>query len=144
MNDPTLKKSDQQPESTMSPTKASSSPSSSEPAAASSDEKKKPSTSKSRFKNLDIEDLTEEELDDIARALAGPPNPRRRRIIMIVILIIFACIVGNVIFGMTQNKPDVLDTNQFVSAVNDGYVSRVVYKTNDSSVLGDYDASAFW
>lgn len=144
MNDPTLKKSDQQPESTMPPTKASSSPSSSEPAAASSDEKKKPSTSKSRFKNLDIEDLTEEELDDIARALAGPPNPRRRRIIMIVILIIFACIVGNVIFGMTQNKPDVLDTNQFVSAVNDGYVSRVVYKTNDSSVLGDYDASAFW
>jgi len=128
----------------MPPTKASSSPSSSEPAAASSDEKKKPSTSKSRFKNLDIEDLTEEELDDIARALAGPPNPRRRRIIMIVILIIFACIVGNVIFGMTQNKPDVLDTNQFVSAVNDGYVSRVVYKTNDSSVLGDYDASAFW
>lgn len=144
MNDPTPKKSDQQPESTMPPTKASSSPSSSEPAAASSDEKKKPSTSKSRFKNLDIEDLTEEELDDIARALAGPPNPRRRRIIMIVILIIFACIVGNVIFGMTQNKPDVLDTNQFVSAVNDGYVSRVVYKTNDSSVLGDYDASAFW
>ena len=58
-------------------------------------------------------------------------------VIILAIVVYLAFSVGSSLFG-GGTRPDVLPTNQFVSAVEDDRVESVTYKTSDGSVAGSY------
>ncbi len=72
----------------------------------------------------------------------GEPNGGRRGSTVVSLLIVVA-IVCYLVFSMgnpfaSGDQPDVLATNEFVTAVQDGRVSEVTYKTSDGSLSGTY------
>jgi cell division protease FtsH len=73
----------------------------------------------------------------------GSPDQQQRSAVLS--LLVVAAIVVYLLFTMEGNlfpsasTPDVLATNEFVSAVEAGQVTSVTYKTDDGSVSGTYE-----
>lgn len=91
----------------------------------------------SRFKNLNLDDLSVDELNDIIDAFSKNKSPRRKRIWIIFALLLAAWLAYCAYNAFFASPQDTLTTNQFVEAVNQEQITKVVYKTQDSSITGD-------
>ena len=95
----------------------------------------------SRFKNLNLDDLSVDELNDIIDAFSKNKSPRRKRIWIIFALLLAAWLAYCAYNAFFASPQDTLTTNQFVEAVNQEQITKVVYKTQDSSITGVYTNS---
>lgn len=95
----------------------------------------------SRFKNLNLDDLSVDELNDIIDAFSKNKSPRRKRIWIIFALLFAAWLAYCAYNAFFASPQDTLTTNQFVEAVNQEQITKVVYKTQDSSITGVYTNS---
>ena len=68
----------------------------------------------------------------------GPARPNNMMTLLVVIIVVYlAYSMGSAFFNRGPSA-DTLPTNQFVTAVEDGRVHDVTYKTSDGSVSGSY------
>ena len=97
--------------------------------------------SESRFKHIDFDNLSPDELKDLMDGLSSSKGSRRRNIWIILAVMLGIYLAYSAYNALVAVPVDTLTTNQFIAAVNEDRVEKVVYKTQDSSVSGAYTPS---
>ena len=74
--------------------------------------------------------------------LGGPSRSSAITTLLVLAIVVYLVYTMGSSFAGRGESPDVLPTNQFVTAVEQGRVADVLYKTSDGSVTGTYWESA--
>ena len=72
----------------------------------------------------------------------GPSRSSAITTLLVLAIVVYLVYTMGSSFAGRGESPDVLPTNQFVTAVEQGRVADVLYKTSDGSVTGSYWESA--